>query len=253
MRWVALLSVVACSSVDPSASAESDLAGDLATEIKVQIDVNDLGKLGLSTTGGERRDVTFYDTTDLDLFASGVILRSRLAVSSPDDDTTVKLRPLSAKSVDPSFIGESGFKCELDKNVGMTAVSSCSLTKPEPEKDILAVGGGTSSAKSLFSSSQEDFLTAHGKNVSWSSLRVLGPIDGRVWKIDPKNWKSELTVERWIVPGGSTSLEVSLKTRWADHVTEEKRLVAWLAAHGVQPSSQQETKTKAALVALAAQ
>jgi len=50
VRWVALLSVVACSSVDPSASAESDLAGDLATEIKVQIDVNDLGKLGLSTT-----------------------------------------------------------------------------------------------------------------------------------------------------------------------------------------------------------
>ena len=78
-------------------------------------------------------------------------------------------------------------------------------------------------------------------------------IDGRVWKIDPKNWKAELTVERSIVPGGTTSVEVSLKTRWANHTTEEKHLLAWLAALGVKPSSQQEAKTHAALLALAAQ
>jgi len=252
VRWV-LLSIAVCSCGNPSASSENELSGDSATEIKVQIDPGEIGKLGLSESDGEARDVSFYDTTDLDLLDDGVILRSRRVIGSSDDDTTVKLRPLSIKSVDPSFIGETGFKCELDKNVGKAAVSSCSLTKNEPEKDILSVGAGTSSPKSLFSSSQEDFLGSHGKNIAWSTLRVLGPIDARVWKIDPKNWKSELTVERWIVPGGSTSVEVSLKTRWANHATEEKRLVDWLAARGVKPSSQQETKTRAALVALAAQ
>lgn len=249
---VTLFFSVSCAAGDETEAIESDIAGSSATEIKVQIEpAGAIATLGLSEGSAERREVTFYDTPSLELFDDGVVLRARRILDRSDDDTTVKLRPMSSKSVDGSFFGESGFKCELDKNVGKTATSSCSLTKPEPEKDIVAVGNGENGAKSLFSSTQETFLEVHDKDVPWSRVVALGPIDALVWKIDPKDWKSELTVERWIVPGGSTSIEVSLKTRWRDRASEEKRLIDWLAARGLKPSAQQETKTRAALVALA--
>jgi hypothetical protein len=249
------LVLTACSAGgDVSAVSEDELAGATPTEIKVQLDAAQLGvaisRLGLSEHGGEAREVTFYDTSDLALLDDGIVLRTRRVLGGPDDDATVKLRPLSAKSVDRAFFDESGFKCELDKNVGKPATSSCSLTEPEPEKDILAVRAGDDGAKSLFSTTQERFLSAHHKGVPWSRLVVLGPIAARVWKLEPKGWKTELTIERWIVPGGATSIEVSLKTRWSDRASEERRLLDFLSGRGLAPAAQQDTKTRAALLAL---
>jgi hypothetical protein len=105
----------------------------------------------------------------------------------------------------------------------------------------------------VFSREQEDFLRVHGKAPQWETLVPLGPIAARVWKIDPKGWKAEITVEQWTVPGGAPSIEVSVKVPWKSAASEEARLVAWLAERGVAPSKVQETKTRAALLALAAQ
>src|SRR5687767_13983616 len=81
-------------------TTEEGLSADTKVEIKMMLEEVDdgPGKLGVDPQAFEARNVTFYDTGDLELYAKGVILRSRTAINA-DDDTTAKLRPLKESNV----------------------------------------------------------------------------------------------------------------------------------------------------------
>jgi hypothetical protein len=208
--------------------------------------------LGLLPGDVERRDVTFYDTSELTLFGQGLILRTRRGLAQEDGDATVKIRPLSSESVAPSFVALDGFKCELDRSVGGRSVSSCSLTVPMHTDAIGQAALGALHIEALFMADQQRFLSAQGRRPDWSYVRAFGPIAAEVWKIAPAPLEGEkVTLERWTVPAGPRSLEASIKVEPSKASAFEKRFVEWIASRGVHASAEQETKTKAALTALA--
>ena len=73
------------------------IEGVEGVEIKVTVrpseELRSLRALELDEDSAEVRIIYFYDTVELDLYDSGVVLRARL-VKGDDDDSTVKIRPV---------------------------------------------------------------------------------------------------------------------------------------------------------------
>jgi hypothetical protein len=241
-----LLAACSASEDDVVDASEDALSASAKVEIKVMLaEVEDApALLGAKESDLELRVVRFYDTSDLALFAKGVILRTRDKDGS-DDDVTVKLRPLSAAKVAPTLLDQDGFKCEYDKSVGSRAVSSCSYTV---DRELANAKDGLSG---LFTNAQLDWLASHGTSPEWSRVRALGPINAEVWEYEPDGLEGEkLTLERWSVPGGARTIEASIKVKGNVATKAQNMLVTWLAAKGVHPAATQGAKTKAALEAL---
>jgi hypothetical protein len=256
---VAIVAAAGCGDPTAPAQASGEVVSAPRVEVKMMLAEVEAGpaRLGVEAGEVELRDVTFYDTADLQLERAGTILRTRrVKGGGDDDDSTVKLRPMTAASVAPAFLEEKGFKCELDKNVGAPAVSSCSLTEEREAGVIASVARGAEPITTLFTSDQESYLEMHQERFPaiWPRLRPLGPIAAEVWKAAPSEFDgAKVTVERWDVPGGARSLEVSVKVSQADAAAFEQKLVAWVAGRGLHAATVQESKTRAALEALAAQ
>lgn len=253
---IGLIALAGCSAPAPDEedvdTREDALAADAKVEIKLMLEEVDDGPtiLGVGPLGYEARSVTFYDTADLDLFSAGVILRSRTAIGA-EDDTTAKIRPLKESKVARGYVGKDGFACEYDKNVGARAVSSCSLKKEKEAYRIERVARGVDTPDEIFSSSQIAFVEAHATVPDWSQVKALGPIPAQVWKVETRALPAaDVTLERWNVPGGERSLEISVKVKGRDARDAESSLKAWVTSLGLHASSAQETKTKTALNAL---
>jgi hypothetical protein len=250
-----LITLAGCSapvSEEEVDTTEEGLSANTKVEIKMMLEEVDDGPsiLGVDPQAFEARSVTFYDTGDLDLYAKGVILRSRTAINA-DDDTTAKLRPLKESNVARGYVGRDGFKCEYDKNVGSRAVSSCSLKKEKEAYRIERVTRGVDTPDEIFSSAQIAFVEAHATVPDWSKVKAIGPIPAQVWKIaTPAIDSDDITLERWNVPGGERSLEISVKVKGNEARDAEKALKAWVSSLGLHTASTQESKTAAALRAL---
>jgi hypothetical protein len=206
--------------------------------------------LGLDDSEAVRVAVCFYDTPALELFESGLVLRSRLA-HGDDDDVTVKLRPLPPSAVAASWFDEDGFKCEEDRS-GQQSVSSCSFTVSRSARSIDAVQHGTARIASLFSEEQCRFVREYATvQPDWERLEVLGPLDAETWEVELRGLEPELSAELWTLPDGRQMLEVSTKVPQAEADATAAALDAALAARGLDTSGAQETKTHAALQAFA--
>lgn len=200
-------------------------------------------KLNLQSSSAEERSLYFYDTLELDLYRQGLILRAR-KVKDAEDDSTVKFRPMTITEAG-SYLGTSGFKCEIDA-LEERQVSSCSLTTVQPTGQIDEVREGLLGIKKLFSSEQEDFAQLRAE-VDWSELRVLGPTPARVWKKSTSSLAYPYTVEQWILPSGAVITEISTKTSQADAEAAAAALKKYLTEKGLVVSSEQETKTQRTL------
>jgi hypothetical protein len=233
--------------------ADGDSDSGPRAELKVMVDaywIDDVrDQLGLDADLAEEREVWFYDSAELSLFDAGTILRAR-SVKGDDDDSTVKLRPLTADQVDPAWFEDKGFKCELDANP-VSSVSSCSYTTEQEEDQIEEVADGERDLDTLFSSEQEDFLAAHGPSFYWywEDLLPLGPVDALVWKMESDSLEFEITAEHWDLPG-EEMLELSIKVDLSEADQRMSEFLDWLAYHDVPLSAEQESKTRRALEAL---
>jgi hypothetical protein len=102
--------------------------------------------------------------------------------------------------------------------------------------------------RKLFSKEQRAFFAAHVQDgIGLDDLSVLGPIFVLKLRFKPADFDRRIVAEMWIYPDGSRVLELSTRcrTREAFQVAAEAR--AYLAAHGVEVSGEQQTKTRKAL------
>lgn len=274
LRWAAIavsMALGACGCSGPaedsgdleSATVEPGFDGPLGkadsaagqVELKVMLPSEQIGsfkqKFGLRDGVAAKRDIWFYDTSSLELFDAGVILRGRDKSGEPDD-STVKLRPMDASEISPDWLALDGFKCEEDRSL-FKSVSSCSFTVEQGEDELVDIAAGKRAIDKAFSSEQEDFLDAYSSvAVDWSELQPLGPVAARVWKVRPKTFDQKLTVELWELPDASRLLEVSMRA--TPELAEQRlaELAHYLESRGFDTSEQQDTKTRAALQVLAA-
>jgi hypothetical protein len=234
----------------PNASRAPALTGVANAEIKVTVRADQITlattKLKLAKSTAERRWVTFYDTRALDLFKSGLVLRTR-KVQDGKDDSTVKLRPIDATKVAPSWFSISGFKCEEDWN-GASSVTACSLSDGRDKGEIDDVAAGKRSLKKLYNSDQERFVSTYATRApDYARLAVLGPADAWVQSVKPADYAETIDSERWELPDGTAILELSIRVPLASAAAAQRAFITYLEAAGLDTSRREDGKTRLAL------
>jgi hypothetical protein len=192
------------------------------------------------------RQVVFFDTPDLALNRSGVVVRAR-RVQGKGDDSVVKLRPVVPDNLPARLRRSKDFGVEVD---AMTTGFVCSGTfKSQLERPrVKEVLDGTRAIRKLFTKEQRAFYREHAPaGLELDDLSMLGPINVLKLKFSPSGYDRRLVAELWMYPDGSRILELSTKCAPEvafDVATEAK---AFLRERGIDLHGDQQTKTRTTL------
>lgn len=228
-----------------------------ADSVELKLTVPDSGlrsavdSLDLDPLDAQLRQVVFFDTPDLALYSTGVVVRSR-RIQGGEGDTVVKLRPLPI-----GILGKGqrpkGLAVEVDAMPG-GFVCSGSMKGKASSADVRAVAQGRARIGSLFSKHQKEFYRHHAPDgLRMRDLSVLGPITLLKLKFNPKTLGRPIVAELWNYPDGSRILELSTKAAPTEAFQVAVEARVYLADNGIDLSAEQQTKTRAALDYFASQ
>jgi hypothetical protein len=202
--------------------------------------------LGVDPLDGQIRQVYFFDTPDLILNRSGVVVRAR-RVQQKGDDSVVKLRPVVPWQLSPELRVSPNFGVEVDALPG-GYVCSGSMKHALGMTDVRDTVMGTQSLRKLFSKEQRSLFAAHAPDgLKLNDLKILGPILVLKLKLTPEGYGRRLVAELWLYPDNSMILELSTKCAPSQAFQRAAELKAFLATRDIDLSGDQETKTKKAL------
>jgi len=232
-----------------------ELIGDAdSVELKLTVPDEDrqstVAALGVDPLAARVRQVYFFDTPDLALDASGVVMRARRTQGAPDD-TVVKLRPVVPGELPAELRARKDFVVEVDAMPG-GYVCSASF-KGQARASVKETMDRQLPLRKIFSKPQRAFLATHApEGLDIDDLLVLGPITVFKLKVLPAGLDRKLAVELWLYPDGSRIMELSTKCAPADWFEATTQARDHLLGVGVSLSGEQATKTRAALEYFAA-
>ncbi|HEY6398602.1 MAG TPA: hypothetical protein VIX82_14230 [Solirubrobacteraceae bacterium] len=202
--------------------------------------------LGMDPLAAQIRQVFFFDTPELTLQEHGVVVRAR-RIQGKGDDSAVKLRPVVPAKLPAALRKSASFRVEVDAMPG-GFVCSGSLKGVLGATDVRSALAGEQPLRKLFSKEQRDFFAAHApEGVGLDDLATLGPIFVLKLRFTPAELDRRLVAEMWLYPDGSRLLELSTRCAPAEAFQVAAEVRAFLAGHGVDLSSEQQTKTRKAL------
>jgi hypothetical protein len=205
-----------------------------------------VANLGVDPLDAQIRQVFFFDTPDLALYSSGVVVRGR-RVQGKGDDTVVKLRPVVPSAMPKKLRKHPSFVVEVDAMPG-GFVCSGSFKGVPAAAGVREAVGGDHSLKKLFSKEQRAFYATHApEGLALEDLSVLGPIFVLKLKFSPPEIKRRVVGEMWLYPDGTRVLELSTKCAPRDAFLVAAEMRAYLNERGVDLSGEQTTKTRKAL------
>jgi uncharacterized protein YjbK len=194
----------------------------------------------------EHRQVFFFDTDDLDLYESGLVLRAR-KVDGDTDNSTVKLRPVVPADIAERWKRLAEFNIEVDA-VGENMVCSAKLDSDQKGGEIDSVMEGKKDQRKLFTSEQEDLVSEFAPGgVEWDQIHPLGPVETRRYEVEMDELDHELTVEVWMLPDGNDLVELSINVTPDEAEEAGRDLREFLESQGFDLGGDQQTKTRAAL------
>ena len=205
-----------------------------------------LAALEIDPLEAQIRQVFFFDTPDLALNASGVVVRAR-RIQGKGDDSVVKLRPVVPHELPEDWRLSPSFGVEVDAMPG-GFVCSGSMKAALPAPRVKEAVGGALPFRKLFSKEQRAFYKEHApKGLALDDLSTLGPVFVLKVKFAPGQLGRKMVAEMWLYPDDSRLLELSTKCAPGEafQVAAESR--AFLAERGVDMAGEQETKTRKAL------
>jgi hypothetical protein len=243
--------------VATSAMSDTQLAEFLAltkgadsVELKLTVSLSDRSRagaaLGVDPLDGQIRQVYFFDTPDLALNKSGVVVRAR-RVQQKGDDSVVKLRPVVPDELPKELRRSPNFGVEVDAMPG-GYVCSGSMKRTLGTTDVRDAVTGKRPLSKLFSKEQRSLYAAHAPDgLDLDSLSILGPILVLKLKFAPKGYDRKLVAELWLYPDNAMILELSTKCEPSEAFQVGAETRTFLTQHGIDLSGDQETKTKKAL------
>jgi hypothetical protein len=225
------------------------MKGSDSVELKLTVPESDhrtsLAALDIDPLNAQIRQVFFFDTPDLALNKSGVVVRAR-RVQKKGDDSVVKLRPVIPSEL-PSRVRKSAdFGVEVDAMPGGFVCSGS--MKGTPREDVRETIIGKKPLRGLFSKEQRGFYADLApEGIALDDLSILGPIFVLKLKFAPKGFDRKLVAEMWLYPDNSRILELSTKCEPTEAFQTAAETRSFLAQRGVDLGGEQETKTKKAL------
>jgi len=231
------------------------VAASDSVELKATIPADDqraaVTALDLDPLEGQIRQVFFFDTPGLDLYAGGLVVRAR-RVAGRGDDTAVKLRPVEPSEVRPRLRRMREFGIEVDAMPG-GFVCSASLKGAPPGRDVRATLSEGRPLRKLFTREQRElFADRAPEGIGLDDLLVLGPIFVLKLRFVPRELRRKLVAELWLYDDGSRLLELSTKCAPGEAFQVAAEVRAFLSERGIDLTGVQETKTRHALELLAA-
>jgi hypothetical protein len=226
------------------------IKGADSVELKLTVPVADrvrgAAALGVDPLDGQIRQVFFFDTPDLALNKSGVVVRAR-RVQRKGDDTVVKLRPIDPAGLPKSLRRSPSFSVEVDAMPGGFVCSGSMKGALEPTA-VKAMLAGERTVRKLFSKEQRAFYAEHApEGLALDDLAVLGPIFVLKLRFSPEGLDRRLVAELWLYPDNSMILELSTKCAPAEAFNAAAEVRSFLVERGFDLSGDQQTKTKKAL------
>ena len=220
-----------------------------SVELKLTVPEGDqrstVAALGLDPLQAEIRQVFFFDTPDLALNASGLVVRVR-RTQKKGDDSVVKLRPVVPAELPKRLRRSPGFGVEVDAMPG-GFVCSASL-KGVPQSDVRKGVAGKRPLRKLFAKEQRALFAEHApEGVELDDLSVLGPIFVLKLRYVPKGYDRKLVAEMWLYPDNTRILELSTKCAPSEAFDVAAEARAFLTGKGVDLLGEQQTKTRTAL------
>jgi hypothetical protein len=202
--------------------------------------------LGMDPLEAQIRQVFFFDTPDLALNKSGVVVRAR-RVQGKGDDSVIKLRPVVPDELPAGLRKSPSVVVEVDAMPG-GYVCSASLKRKLGINDVKDAVGGSRPIRKLFSKEQRAFFAEHApQGLELDGLSTLGPIFVLKLNFSPKGYGRKLVSELWMYPDFSRILELSTKCATSEMFDVAAMSRAYLSRNGVNLSGEQETKTRKAL------
>ena len=231
------------------------IKGADSVELKLTVPATDRSSgaaaLGVDPLESQIRQVYFFDTPDLRLYESGVVVRAR-RVQQKGDDTVVKLRPVVPKELPGDLRRSPNFGVEVDAMPG-GYVCSGSMKRALAKRDVKDVVAGKRPLRKLFSKEQRSLYAAHApQGLELDDLATLGPVFVLKLKWVPKGYARKLVAELWMYPDNSMIIELSTKCAPSEAFQVAAETRAFLTERGVDLTGEQETKTKKALEFFAA-
>ncbi len=219
-------------------------------ELKLTVAVSDRSRgaaaLGVDPLDAQIRQVYFFDTPELTLNKSGVVVRAR-RVQGKGDDTVVKLRPVVPDELPPELRRSPNFGVEVDAMPG-GFVCSGSMKRALKTADVRDAVLGKRSVSKLYSKEQRALYAAHApEGLELDDLSILGPISVLKLKFAPQGYDRKLVSELWLYPDNSMILELSTKCTPSEAFQVAAETRAFLTQKGVDLTGEQQTKTKKAL------
>ena len=202
--------------------------------------------LELDPLDAQIRQVFFFDTPDLALDGTGVVVRAR-RIQGKGGDSIVKLRPVVPSELPADLRRSKAFRVEVDALPGGFVCSGTLKGAPDPA-DVLQAAKGALPLRKLFSKEQRELFSAHApEGVGLDDLVVLGPIFVLKLRFEPPALGRRLVAEMWLYPDGSRILELSTRCETGEAFQVAAELRAFLVQRGIDLSGEQETKTRKAL------
>jgi hypothetical protein len=226
------------------------IRGADSVELKLTVPMSDRSRgaaaLGVDPLDAQIRQVYFFDTPDLALNRSGLVVRAR-RVQKKGDDSVVKLRPVAPEELPPEVREASAFGVEVDVMPG-GHVCSGSMKYALKKADVREVVAGKKPLRKLFSKEQRLLYEAYApEGIALDDLSILGPIFVLKLRLSPEGYDRKLVAELWLYPDNSMLLELSTKCTPDEAFQVGAETKGFLLEHGIEVGSEQETKTKKAL------
>ena len=226
------------------------IKGADSVELKLTVPDSDrrsaVARLGIDALDAQMRQVMFFDTPDLLLNQSGLVVRAR-RIQNSLGDTVVKLRPVVPNELPGRIRKSPSFGVEVDAMPGGFVCSGSMKSEVDAVRAKETFAGSRPIAK-LFSKEQRAFYEEHAPDdIEINSLSRLGPINVLKLKFIPDEFGRKLVAELWFYPDGSRILELSTKCAPSQAFDVAAETKAFLAGRGIDLAGEQQTKTKTAL------
>ena len=221
-----------------------------SVELKLTVPVSDRSRgaaaLGVDPLDAQIRQVYFFDTPELALNKSGVVVRAR-RVQGKGDDTVVKLRPVVPEQLPAALRRSPNFGVEVDAMPG-GFVCSGSMKRALKTPRVRDAVFGKRPLSKLYSKEQRALYAAHAPaGLELDDLSILGPLSVLKLKFAPEGLGRKLVSELWLYPDNSMILELSTKCAPSETFQVAAESKAFLTEKGIDLTGEQETKTKKAL------
>jgi hypothetical protein len=206
-----------------------------------------LHALGVDPLTAQIRQIWFYDTPELALDQSGVVVRAR-RLQGRGGDSVVKLRPVAPIDVPDTLRRSPNMRVEVDALPGGFVCSAALKRTFDDDQEVRRVAAGDSRIRKLFSKEQRAFYEQHAPSgLELDDLSILGPIFVLKTRFTPEELGQRIVAEMWFYPDGSRILELSTRTTPTAAFQAAAELRGFLTTKGVDVSGEQETKTRHAL------